>query len=154
MSTASLHGVTVGVPEGWVDNSILRFISPSDESDPVLSQGFTQNVVVSSHAVPDSVPMGRIFDAPNRAAKEQTSDFEVLASGDCQYLGQPAVYQDVTFSDPRVSTVLCQRQVALRSETGLVVILTLTSDKKRFKKALAEVPVEPVKEAKASKKDR
>lgn len=154
MSTASLHGVKVGVPEGWVDNSILRFMSPADESDPVLSQGFTQNVVISSHAVPDSVPMGRIFDAPNRAAKEQTSDFEVLASGECQYLGQAAVYQDVTFSDPRVNTVLCQRQVALRSPTGLVVILTLTSDKKRFKKALAEVPVEAVKEAKAAKKDR
>lgn len=150
MATASLHGVTVGVPEGWVDNSILRFISPVDESDPVLSQGFTQNVVVTSHAVPDSVPMAKVFGAPNRAAKEQTSDFEVLASGDCEYLGQAAVYQDVTFSDPRVNTVLCQRQVALRSENGLVVIITLTSDKKRFKKALASFPVE----TKATKKDR
>ena len=140
--TATLHGVTVGVPEGWVDDSVLRFMSPVDESDPVVSNGFTQNVVVTSHAVPDSVPMAKVFDAPNRAAKSQTNDFEVLAGDECLYLGQPAVYQDVSFSDPRVSTVLCQRQLALKAENGLVVILTMTSDKKRFKKAVTAFPVE------------
>ncbi len=142
MATASLHGITVGVPEGWVDDSVLRFMSPADESDPVVSNGFTQNVVVTSHAVPDSVPMAKVFEAPNRAAKSQTTDFEVLGGGECQYLGQSAVYQDVTFSDPRVNTVLCQRQLALKAENGLVVILTMTSDKKRFKKASAAFPVE------------
>lgn len=150
-STASLHGVTVGVPQDWVDDSILRFSSPAEESnDPVVSQGFTQNVVVTSHAVPESVPMPKVFEAPNRSVKEKTDDFEVLAGGECQYLGQSAVFQDVTFSDPRVNVVLCQRQVALRAKNGLVVILTFTSDKKRFKKAVASFPVEQ----KAAKKDR
>jgi hypothetical protein len=142
VATASLHGVTVGVPDGWVDDSVLRYMSPSDESDPVVSHSFTQNVVVTSHAVPDSVPMAKVFEAPNRAAKSTTNDFEVLAGGECLYLGQPAVFQDVSFSDPRVNTVLCQRQLALKAENGLVVILTMTSDKKRFKKAAAEFPVE------------
>ncbi len=136
------------MPEGWVDDSVLRFSSPSDEGDPLVSQAFTQNVVVTSHAVPESVPMAKVFEAPNRAAKSQTNDFEVLGGGECQYLGQPAVFQDVTFSDPRVSTVLCQRQLALKADNGLVVILTMTSDKKRFKKVAAAFPVE----AQASKK--
>jgi hypothetical protein len=142
VGTTLFHGVTFGVPHGWVDNSVLRFTSPADQSDPIVSQGFTQNVVVTSHEVPSSVPMLNLFEAPNRAARGQTIAFEVLDGGECRYLGQPAVFQDVTFSDPRVKTVLCQRQVAVKAENGLTVILTMTSDRKRFREATSAFPVE------------
>jgi hypothetical protein len=148
--TTSVRGVKVELPDDWVDNSILRFIAPVDTSDPLVTQGFTQNVVVTTHAVPPTVPFAEVFVAPNRSAKEKTQDFEVLGGSECQYLGQAAVYQDVSFSDPRVNTILCQRQVALRADDGQMVFLTMTSDKKRFKKAAAAFPVE----VSAKKKER
>ncbi len=138
----SALGVALQLPDGWEDNSILRFTAPLDASDPLVSSGLSTNMVVTAHAVPKSIPLTQVFDAPNRAHQSQSSGFTVVQFGPCLYLNQPAMYQDVTFSDKRVQSLIAQRQVAVRSSDGRVVIVTLTADKKQFAKAVAELPID------------
>jgi hypothetical protein len=143
----SVHGVQFGVPKGWGDDSIHRFMAPGEASaDPMVGgPTLVQNAVITRHDVPPNIPLERVFDAPNQASQSETPTFLVEATGLCSYLGQDAAYQDLTFAAEHVQILVCQRQIAVRRPDGVVVIMTMTCDSKRFARLKTDFPVVPKK---------
>lgn len=143
----SVHGVKFGLPKGWDDDSVFRFSAPQGQAADPLVGGPTlvQNAVVTRHEVPAELPLEQIFDAPNQATQAETPTFRVDAHGLCRYLEQEAAWQDVSFAAEHVQLMVCQRQIALRRPDGVVVIMTITGDSKRFEKLKADFPVVPKK---------
>jgi hypothetical protein len=133
-----VHGARLRVPEEWEDVSIYRFLPPVDEQEdkgvmrakrPRRAQ---PNLVITRHARIEEDPPAKFFEVMNEQILAENASFRVIASGESEYLGQPAAWQDSTQTAEGVGLAVHQRHVLLPGWESELVLITMTGDKKQI----------------------
>lgn len=133
----NVHGARLAVPEGWDDVSIYRFLPPDTPQDEQILMAkkprrAQPNLVVTRHARIEQDPPQKFFEVMNARTTAENASYRVLASGACDYLGQPAAWQDSTQIAKEPGLEVHQRHILVPGWEEELVLITLTGDKKQI----------------------
>jgi hypothetical protein len=138
-----LHGVPITIPDDWEDWSVFKFTPPAEAKAalPVKGEvrGLQPNLIVTRRPLEPGVAIAEVYRESNRAYKEVNPSFQVLAEGVARYQGLEAVWQDSSQVDPRSNLSVHQRHVAIAPGDGVVVLLTLTGEKRDLERLAAAI---------------
>lgn len=147
----NFHGVHVQLPERWEDVSVLRFLPPSQADSanvPMInSQRKAQpNLIATRHSRLDEDPPQVFFEEMNSMAAADSSSFQLLLSGQGDYLGQQVAWQDSTFTEETLGLKVFQRHMVLANEEQEFVLLTLTGSQQEIKRMSHDIGFFPEKD--------
>jgi hypothetical protein len=129
----NVHGARLRVPQEWEDVSIYRFLPPAEEEAVMRAKKPRRaqpNLVVTRHARIDDDPPAKFFAVMNDQIRAENASFRVIGSGEGDYIGQPAAWQDST--QTAESLAVHQRHVLVPGWEGELVLITMTGDKKQI----------------------
>jgi hypothetical protein len=131
-----VHGVRMLIPGQWEDTSIYRFNAPVVESEGSALQ---PNVLISRHEKKHGDSPDRFLELTNVDAKQKNPTFAVGRAGTVMYFDQVAAWQDTTFTDPKTSAPVMQRQVVMQSWPRHLTLITITGAPAGVERLSAEI---------------